>query len=186
MSDSEVQLQPDGTGKLVDTGLVTTGAGSVQRQRVSIGDVSTGAGVAVVSNASPGNSDYALETRPFNLSWVKQINLNPTNATVSGSATFNSNAAPASVTIDLGDLSSSGASFSRWRVLVNADQPGTINLQQSPDNYTTNFTTFPSAVIASTPLILESIIVLRYLRAQFVNGPSANTTFTLRAFLVGI
>ncbi len=184
MSDSEVQLQPDGTGKLVDTGQVTTGAGVVQRQRVSIADPSTGAAQAAVSNTSPGASDYALETRPFNLSWVKQVNLNPANLTVSASATFTSNIT-GGVSIDLGDLSGGGASFSRWRVLVSADQPGTLNLQQSPDT-TTWFTTFPSSVIANNPLILESLIVLRYLRAQFVNGPTSNTTFTLRAFLVGI
>ena len=184
MSDSEVQLQPDGTGKLVDTTLVTTGAGSVQRQRVAIADNSAGAAVAGVVSGSPGASDYGLETRPIMLTWVKAINLNPTGVTVSASATFNSNSAPANVTIDLTDLSAGGASFTKWRVLIDVDQPGTLNLQQSPDG-STWFTTFPSSVIATTPLIMESLIVLRYLRAQFINGPTSNTTFTLRGLLVG-
>lgn len=180
MSDSEVQLQPDGTGKLVDTGQVTTGAGTVQRQRVSIADASTGAAVAGVTSASPGASDYGLETRPLNFNWVKQANLNGSNATVGASGTFNSTPA-----IDLGDLSAAGASFSKWRVLVSTDEPGTISLQQSPDT-TTWYTTFPSSVIANTPLIIESLITLRYLRVQYVNGPSANTVFVLRSLLVAI
>ncbi len=180
MSDSDVQLQPDGSGKLVDTGQVTTGAGTVQRQRVSLADPAAGAALAGVVNGSPASTDYGLETRPLNFNWTKQVNLNPTNAIVGASGTFNS--APA---IDLGDLSSGGASYSRFRVLIDVDQPGTLNLQQSPDT-TTWFTTFPSAVIATTPQILETLITLRYLRAQFVNGPSANSTFALRGLLVAI
>jgi hypothetical protein len=179
VSDSDVQLQPDGTGKLVDTGQVTTGAGAVQRQRVSIADASTGAAIAGVVSGSPAATDYGVETRPLNYNWVKAVNLNPTSLTQSASATFNSSA------IDLTDLSSGGASFSKWRVLIDTDQPGTINLQQSADT-TAWYTTFPSAVIASTPLILESLIVLRYLRVQFVNGPNSNTILFLRGLLVGV
>lgn len=185
MSDAEVQLQPDGSGKQVDVSQVTTGAGTVYRQRNVLGDPVTGAALAGVVNGSPAATDYGLETRPLNFNWAKQINLNPTNATVGASGTFNTNVAPALAGIDLTDLSGGGASYSKFRVLINVDQPGTLNLQQSPDT-TTWFTTFPSAVIASTPLIVETLITLRYLRAQFVNGPNANTTFTLRGLLVAI
>lgn len=49
MADSDVQLPPNSTGPLVDTSQVTTTAGTVQRQRITLGDPINGNNLAGVS-----------------------------------------------------------------------------------------------------------------------------------------
>lgn len=51
MADSDVQIAPDSTGKLVDTASLSTGAGTVQRQRVILGDNTTAANYAVIDSS---------------------------------------------------------------------------------------------------------------------------------------
>lgn len=51
MADSDVQVAPDSTGKLVDTASLTTGAGTVQRQRMILGDNTTAANYAVIDSS---------------------------------------------------------------------------------------------------------------------------------------
>jgi len=51
MADTKIQLPPDSTGASVDTVDVTTGAGVVKREVVSLGDPTTGANRAVVTAA---------------------------------------------------------------------------------------------------------------------------------------
>lgn len=63
MSDSSVQLAPDGTGKRVDTSELLVGADLVQRQRVVIGDDASADGLAKVSASDPASSDPALVVR---------------------------------------------------------------------------------------------------------------------------
>lgn len=63
MSDSSVQLAPDGTGKRVDTSELLVGANLVQRQRVVIGDDASADGLAKVSASDPASSDPALVVR---------------------------------------------------------------------------------------------------------------------------
>jgi hypothetical protein len=118
-----------------------------------------------------------LAVYPHNYNWVKTYDLHAGNAGQSGGATLSSNA------IDLGDLSSGGAGFGKWRVLVSADQAGTLSLQQSADN-STWYTTVSVAFAASAPVVQESLVVLRYLRAQVVNGSVASTVLFLHAALV--
>lgn len=180
MSDSDVQIAPDGSGKLIDTSSLSTGAGTVQRQRVALGDPSTGAALAAVKNSSAGGSDYGLVTRPVNQNWVEQVNLNPGNTLPIASATFNSTA------IDLTDLSSGGPGFSKWRVLINIDQTGTLTIQQSPDNSNWYATLQGLSIVSGQAFIFESLIVLRYLRAHYVNGGTGLATFVLRSYLVSI
>ena len=51
MADTKIQLPPDSTGASVDTVDVTTGAGTVKREVVSLGDPTTGANRAAVTAA---------------------------------------------------------------------------------------------------------------------------------------
>jgi len=51
MADTKIQLPPDSTGASVDTVDVTTGAGVVKREVVSLGDPTTGANRAAVTAA---------------------------------------------------------------------------------------------------------------------------------------
>jgi hypothetical protein len=65
MGDSYVQVATDGSGKKVDNTDVTTGAGTVYRQRISLADGATAAANVKVTNAEPSASDYGLATRPL-------------------------------------------------------------------------------------------------------------------------
>jgi hypothetical protein len=177
VADAEVQLQPDGSGKQVDCSTVTTGAGTVYRQRNIIGDPSTAAALAAVLNAEPSASSYGLVTRPIHLNWVKSVNLSPT--TLSASASYTQTA------IDLGDTSSAGPGWSRFRVIVNSDVAGTLNIEQSLDN-STWMITLGKPIPAATPSIYESLITCRYIRINYVNGSSNQTAFRLGYALVAI
>lgn len=63
MSDSSVQLAPDGTGKRVDTSELLVGADLVQRQRVVIGDGEAPDGLAKVATTDPSAVDPGLVVR---------------------------------------------------------------------------------------------------------------------------
>jgi hypothetical protein len=62
MADGFVQVAPDSTGKKVDNEEITTGAGTVERQRVRLGGLAA-AELADVRNATPGGTDYGIVTR---------------------------------------------------------------------------------------------------------------------------
>jgi hypothetical protein len=64
VSDSDIQVSPDSTGKLVDTSQVTTTAGTVQRQRVAIGDGATGGSLLTVSAGGAAKVDGSAVTQP--------------------------------------------------------------------------------------------------------------------------
>jgi len=73
-TDSQITLAPDSTGKLVDCDSLTTGVGTVQRERNRVAGAGA-AELADVRNAVPGTSDYGVATRevpkslkPFNVS----------------------------------------------------------------------------------------------------------------------
>lgn len=76
-------------------------------------------------------------------------------------------------------------SSSKFRAFASADQAGTLSIQQSPDGGTTWYTTLTQAVAANTPTILESIVTLPHVRAQFANGASAQGAFAFASALVG-
>jgi hypothetical protein len=64
MSDGIVIVQPDSTGKKIDTSELTVGPNTVERQRTVIADDSTAAALAKVRNSAPGSSDYGVVTWP--------------------------------------------------------------------------------------------------------------------------
>lgn len=64
MSDGYVQVATDGTGKKVDTGEITVGANTVERQRIVNADDTVAAALARVLNAAPASTDYGLVVRP--------------------------------------------------------------------------------------------------------------------------
>lgn len=64
-----------------------------------------------------------------------------------------------------------------------ADQPGTLNVQQSRDG-TIWRTTMSAAVVANTPTVLEDKVLMRYVRVQYVNGATIQTTFELEEALI--
>ena len=65
MADGIVQLQPDSTGKKVDTSELTVGANTVERQRLVIADSGTAAALVPVLNADPAAAAYAIPVRPI-------------------------------------------------------------------------------------------------------------------------
>lgn len=176
MADSDVQLQPDGSGKFVDTASLSGGPGTVQRQRVSIGDDGTYAAHAGVVNTSPSATAYGLVVRPLNYNFCLTVTVT-TTPVLSGATVTQS------PVIDLGDLTSGGPSYSVWRVLASSDVAGTLHIQQSADNSSWDDSTV-TAVSGGTPVNEEDLIVTRYLRVQYVNGPANQSFFRLFARLV--
>ena len=63
MADQYVQLNPDGSGKKIDTSELTVGANTVERQRVVLGDPTSASGLAEVSNVPLSGNEIALATR---------------------------------------------------------------------------------------------------------------------------
>lgn len=63
MADSFTQVAPDSTGDKIDASELTVGANTVNRQRIVLADDSAAAGLAKVTNAQPGATDYALAVR---------------------------------------------------------------------------------------------------------------------------
>lgn len=78
-----------------------------------------------------------------------------------------------------------GAGWSRFRVFAFSDQVGTINVQQARISGTW-FTTLSQAVGASAATIIESIVTLRFLRVQYVNGATLQTQFELDSAFVSV
>lgn len=63
MSDSYVQVQPDSSGKKVDTSELTVNSLTVERQRVVLADDADEAGLAPVVDDEPGKRDYGIAVR---------------------------------------------------------------------------------------------------------------------------
>ncbi len=63
MADDGIQVPPDSTGKNVDCSVLSTGAGTVERQRCIVGDDTDPVALAKVGNAQPGSTDYGLTVR---------------------------------------------------------------------------------------------------------------------------
>ena len=63
MADGVVGLQPDSTGKKVDTSELIVGTNTVERQRINIADASNPLGLTAVVNAAPVGTEFALVTR---------------------------------------------------------------------------------------------------------------------------
>jgi hypothetical protein len=64
MADGIVQVQPDSTGKIVDTSSLTVGGNTVQRQRVIWADPTNAAGLTAVVNSAPAGTEYGPVVRP--------------------------------------------------------------------------------------------------------------------------
>lgn len=64
MTDAFVQLNPDSTGKRVDTSELVVASNTVERQRMVVADDTDPAGLSHVTNSVPGVSDYGQVTRP--------------------------------------------------------------------------------------------------------------------------
>lgn len=62
-ADSFIQVAEDGTGKKMDTTLLTVAGEPVHRERVQISDKDDPDGHAKVVNATPGATDYGVVTR---------------------------------------------------------------------------------------------------------------------------
>lgn len=77
-----------------------------------------------------------------------------------------------------------GGENSRFRAFAAADVAGTLNLQQSRDGVVW-YTTVTQAVGAGSPTVVESIVTLPLVRAQYVNGATNQATFEFDTALVG-
>lgn len=91
---------------------------------------------------------------------------------------------------DTGNTSSApGAGYSRFRAFAHASlatASGTLNIQQSRDD-STWFVTFSQPVVGGTAAVIESLVTLRYVRVQYINGTTAQTgSFELDSALVSI
>jgi hypothetical protein len=65
MANQYVQVAPDSTGKKVDTGELTVGANTVERQRIVIASDTVDVGLAAVSASTPAGGSYGMHTRPI-------------------------------------------------------------------------------------------------------------------------
>ena len=76
-------------------------------------------------------------------------------------------------------------SFSLFRAFASSDQSGTLSIQQSR-NGTTWYETPTSVAVTggATGTVLESLIAMPYVRARYVNGASAQTTFEFDSALM--
>lgn len=77
------------------------------------------------------------------------------------------------------------APYSRFRAFAAADVGGTLSVQQSTDGVTW-YTTLSVPLGAGSPTILESLVTLRYIRMQVVNGAANQTTFEADSTLLAI
>lgn len=63
MSDAYVQINPDSTGKKVDSSELIVSGNTVERQRLVLADDADPSGKAKVQNSTPGANDYGLTVR---------------------------------------------------------------------------------------------------------------------------
>lgn len=84
MSDSFVQVSPDSTGKLIDNSQLTTTSGTVQRQRVVVGDNTTSGNYLSI------NSSGAISVSPASATPATATALTPfvVNISASGDTTI--------------------------------------------------------------------------------------------------
>ncbi len=77
--------------------------------------------------------------------------------------------------------------YARFRAFASSDQAGTLNIQQSRTG-STWYTTVTTAVAAgsTTGTVLESIITMPFIRAQYVNGATNQGAFEFDTARVGI
>ena len=146
MADGIVGLQPDSTGKKVDTTEITVGTNLVERQRVHLAGTAAAALVEPI-NVAPAGTEYAVPTRNIP-SGTQAVNIAsgaiPSNVTVTGSLT----ASDAVVVAPTGDGALlSGAStagsivaiavpsgFESWTLLIKNRVSGAIYTEASTNS----------------------------------------------------
>ena len=114
------------------------------------------------------------------------------NAPLAGSGVANGTiwdmeANPAAYSGTPADGTSGGNGSSHFRAFAAADQAGTLAIQQSPDQvhwFTTTSQTVAAGFANGT--VIESLNVLRYMRAVFTNGASAQSSFEFDTSVVSI
>src|ERR1039457_4612683 len=73
-------------------------------------------------------------------------------------------------------------SYVRFRVLAASDKAGTVYVEQSDDQVNWFQTSEEAPVITDfteASIVVESLITMRYVRAAYVNGATAQTDFVL-------
>ena len=107
-------------------------------------------------------------------------------ATVTGT-TWDMSADPAAYAGTPADGTSGGAGASRFRAFAAADVAGTLIIQQSADKVNW-FKTISQPVLAdfTQGTVLESMPVLRYVRAVFTNGATNQASFEFDTSVVSI
>ena len=81
----------------------------------------------------------------------------------------------------------SASGFGRFRAFASSDQAGTLNIQQSRDGVTWYTTTSVAVAAGATAgTVLESLLALPLVRAQYVNGATPQTAFEFDTVLIGI
>lgn len=108
-----------------------------------------------------------------------QIDLDKTITFVHNTAALAASTTMTGFTLDLGV----NHSVNRHRAQVYADQAGTLQLQQSRDGSTWRVTS-SQAVSASTAVVLDDLVVSRYVRVVYINGATANTICDVQSALV--
>lgn len=101
MSDGYIQLQADGTGKMVDTSEVTTGVGLVERQRITLGDASQPDRLATVTAGGALLVDASGSTTPVSgtVSISGTVTVDGSGHTQPVSGTVTVNALPAGTAV---------------------------------------------------------------------------------------
>ena len=80
MAESYVQLQPDSTGKKIDTAELTVGGNTVERQIVVLADPSAAAAQVPVANTQPAGGAYGLAVREIQAPALVLPNRGPVTA----------------------------------------------------------------------------------------------------------
>lgn len=124
------------------------------------------------------------------LSSVQELSTDAGGTAVGASATFNGQTYNLAfgVTVD-GPVSTYGKpSPSLFRAVASSDEAGTLNVQQSPDgkNWFITDTGTITAGFGTKSVVVESKIVMPFVRAQIVNGSSAQTEVEFDTTLVSI
>lgn len=165
-------------------------AGGMTNPMTTVNDLIIGGASGVPARLAKGTDGQVLTVDPttHNLLWLTPSTgtLNTVQQFADSSANLANNATFTGTGRDTGNNTTAGNGYSRFRVFANADQAGTMLIDQSPDNITW-YNTISQVITASSPTIIESVVTLRYIRTRFTNtGGSTQTTFLLASALVAI
>jgi hypothetical protein len=188
MSDGFVKVQPDSTGKIIDTTELTVGANTVERQRINIAGL-TAAAILDLLTSAPVGTEYAVPVRniPSGTQAISHANLDAALSTLAKDATLTGGTAKGIVrggakgTTTAADVTST-ASGANHNVLDAALYDGSGNLID-PRTRSWTLASGTDAVLAAqgTPASLGNAWPVKLTDGAGVNTPSVKAASTAAA-----